>query len=262
MKYIVTAFLSLILVTGISAHETTLAENKKVLLVAANQVSAPTTGWPVGFWIAELSHPFDEFSHAGYQVDIASPNGGKIVPDAYSDPRHESGYSASDVMSYGFLTSPVTAPLLENTIPLQEVTADHYDAIVVVGGQSPMFTFRDNKRLQKLITQFYESGKPTAALCHGLAALVDVKLSNGEYLVKGKKVTGFSLEEDRFVDQALGVKLFSWYIEEALQSRGAIYQQNGMWADYAVNDGNLITGQQQNSGRSVARMVIAQLNNS
>lgn len=230
----------------------------KILLVAANKAQA-SNGWPLGVWAAEISHPYDELTHAGYQVEIASPEGGDLFVDPYSDPRHESGYSAHDIASLGFLSSAKTSALLKGTRALSQVKAAEYAAIIVAGGQSPMYTFRGNKTLQTLIAQFYESGKPTAALCHGVAALVDTQLSNGTYLIAGKKVTGFSLAEDQFVEKTLGTKLFDWYVEPAMRQRSAKYMQGGMWADYAVADGRLITGQQQNSGRSVARLVMAQL---
>jgi putative intracellular protease/amidase len=241
---------------------TTKQPPKKVLIVVANPVQSPKTGWPVGFWAAELTHPYDELTHFGYAVEIASPGGGKIVPDAYSDPRHESGYSAHDFVSLGFLESKLTAPLLETTRSLAEIDHREYAALLLVGGQSPMFTFRENPALQKLIRDFYESGRPTAALCHGVAGLIDVKLSNGEFLLQGKKVTGFSLAEDQFVEKATGSKQSDWYVETAMRERGAQYSDGGMWADYAMVDGNLITGQQQNSGRTVARWIIEQLRNS
>lgn len=234
------------------------APRGRVLLVAAN-MSQAGNGWPVGVWAAELSHPYDELAHAGYAVDIASPDGGDLFIDPYSDPRHESGYSAHDIVSLGFLTSPKTAPLLKATRSLSGVKVTDYDAIIVAGGQSPMYTFRGNAGLQSLIASFHEAGKPTAALCHGVAALVDTQLSNGRYLIAGKRVTGFSLAEDQFVEKAVGAKLFDWYVEPAMKARGARYVQGGMWADFAVQDGHLITGQQQNSGRSVARLVMAQL---
>ena len=234
------------------------ASKGKVLLVAANQATA-TNGWPVGVWAAEITHPYEELTHAGYTVDIVSPEGGDLVLDAYSDPRHESGYSAHDIVSLGFLASPKTAALLKGTPALKSVKVQDYRAIIVAGGQAPMYTFRGNAQLQSLIASFYEAGKPTAALCHGVAALVDTKLSNGKYLIQGKKVTGFSLAEDQFAEKAVGAKLFDWYVEPAMKARGARYVQGGMWADFAVQDGHLITGQQQNSGRSVARLVMAQL---
>ncbi len=124
-----------------------------------------------------------------------------------------------------------------------------------------MFTYRGNAKLQNLIMSFYDSGKPTALLCHGVAALVDIKLPNGKYFVEGKKVTGFSLYEDKEVEQAINGKMFDWYVEEALTNHGAHYMQNGPGADFAIQDGNLITGQQQYSGRSVARLVLQQLAN-
>jgi putative intracellular protease/amidase len=234
------------------------ASKGKILLVAANQSKAGN-GWPLGVWAAEVSHPYDELVHAGYSVDIVSPEGGDLFIDPYSDPRHESGYSASDIVSLGFLTSSKTAPLIKGTRSLAQANLADYAAIIVAGGQSPMYTFRGNQALQKAIATFYEAGKPTAALCHGVAALVDTKLSNGKYLLAGKEVTGFSLAEDQFVEKAVGAKLFEWYVEPAMKERGARYVQGGLWADYAVADRNLITGQQQHSGRSVARLVMAQL---
>lgn len=131
--------------------------------------------------------------------------------------------------------------------------------MIVAGGQAPMFTFRDNDTLKALIREFHAAGKPTAALCHGVAALVDVKREDGSYLVAGKTVTGFSAAEDAFVDEVLGVELFDWWVEPALRERGANYTDGGMWANYAVADGNLITGQQQNSGGAVARLILDQL---
>lgn len=230
-----------------------------ILIVVANETTHPTMGFPLGFWAAELTHPYAELVAHGHKVTIASPNGGRVVVDAYSDPRHESGYSAHDFISLGFLTSPKHTALLDATKALAEVDPADHAAIIVAGGQAPMFTFRDNAALQGLIRAFHASGKPTAALCHGVSALVDVKLDDGSYLVAGRKVTGFSAAEDAYVDQVLGAKLFDWWVEPALRERGAHYTQNGMWANFAIADGNLITGQQQNSGGSVARLIVEQL---
>lgn len=242
-----------------SAFSSDVAPSKgTILLVAANQVQAPN-GWPLGVWAAEISHPYEELVHAGYRVEIVTLKGGDIYIDGYSDPRHESHYSEHDILSLGFLTSPVTAPLLKDAKALTSIKQEDYAAIIVAGGQAPMYSFRNNTDLQKIIASFYASGKPTAALCHGVSALVDIKLSNGEYLLKGKRVTGFSLAEDQYAEKAVNAKIFEWYVEPAMKERGARYVQGGMWADFAVADKNLITGQQQNSGRSVARLVMQQL---
>ncbi|MDJ0836482.1 MAG: type 1 glutamine amidotransferase domain-containing protein [Acidobacteriota bacterium] len=251
--------LSLFALAGF-AQATEGSSKGKILMVASSPATA-LNGWSVGAWIAEISHPYDELTHAGYDVEIVSTNGGKIEIDTYSDPRHESGYSAKDIVSLGFLLSPLTSKKLENTPSISDVNPNNYQAIVLAGGLAPMFTYRENKKLQDLIMNFYDSGKPTALLCHGVAALVDIKLPNGKYFVEGKRVTGFSLYEDKEVEKATNSKMFDWYVEEALTKRGAKYMENGPGADFAIQDGNLITGQQQYSGRSAARLVLQQLSN-
>jgi putative intracellular protease/amidase len=232
---------------------------KKVLMVVANPATSTTTGWPVGFWASELFHPWYEFREAGYEVTVASPKGGKVELDAMSDPRDESRYSADDVLSLGFLSSPELMTALEDTPALGDLDLESFDAIVVCGGQSPMFTFRDDAGLQTALARFYESGRATAALCHGTAALVDARLSDGSYLVAGRTVTGFANVEEEAADAAVGTKVMPWHIEDALRERGANYIEGGLWRTFAVRDGNLITGQQQHSGRRVAQLVIETL---
>jgi putative intracellular protease/amidase len=119
---------------AIDVHST-----KRVLFVVANPGVSPTTGWSIGFWWAELTHPYWAFTQAGYEVTIASPNGGDLITDGYSDPEHESGYSASDILSLGFKKSPTHAALLQATPSISEVNLADYDAIFVTGGQSPLF---------------------------------------------------------------------------------------------------------------------------
>mgnify|MGYP000123481156 CR=1 FL=1 len=231
----------------------------EILIVVANDVPHPTLGFPLGLWAAELTHPYAELAAHGHPITIASLEGGKVSEDAFSDPRHESGYSAHDFVSLGFLTSPRHAPLLDDTLPIAEVDPERFAAIVIAGGQAPMISYRDNTRLQALVRAFHDAGKPTAALCHGVAALLDVTLEDGRSLLAGRTVTGFSAAEDAFVDETLGVTMWDWWVEPAMRARGATYVQGGMWANSAVADGNLITGQQQNSGGSVARLILDQL---
>jgi len=229
---------------------------KRVLMVVANPATASTTGWPVGFWASELTHPWLEFTERGYEVVIASPDGGRVELDAYSDPRHESGYSAHDIVSLGFLSTPALAEQLETTRRLSDCQAADFDAIVVAGGQSPMFTFLDNPVLAAKLAEFYESERVTAALCHGVSALLNVRLSDGSWLVSGKTITGFANVEEDFVDQLMGTKVMPFRIEDLSRERGANYVQGGLWRSYAVRDGRLITGQQQYSGRATAELVI------
>jgi len=142
-----------------------------------------------------------------------------------------------------------------------------YDAIVVAGGQAPMFTFQGAFDLHAKFVEFYEAGKISAALCHGTAILRYAKLSNGEPLVKGKTVTGFANVEEDFADNAVwSMNLLSrdkhvmpWRIEDEMKAMGANYVQAGLWRGFAVRDSNLITGQQNFSGAETAEAVIRAL---
>ncbi len=228
----------------------------KVLMVVANPSVNPKLGWPLGFWAAELMHPYFEFTEAGFEVTVASPDGGKVEPDALSDPRDPSKWSAGDLISMGFLNTPECVALLEKTPKLADLDWSAYDALVVCGGQSPMFTFRHNADLKRALRTFYESNKVTAVFCHGVAALVDVQLADGSYLVSGKTVTGFSNVEEEFSDAAVGQQVMPWRLEDALKERGANCVMGGRFKAFCVRDRNLITGQQQYSGRKVAGLVI------
>ncbi len=229
---------------------------KKVLIVVANPSTSTTMGWPVGFWGAELTHPYYELTERGVEVTIASPAGGKVEMDSLSDPRDPSKWSAEDLITMGFLNTPELMELLADTPRLADLDLDEFDAIMVAGGQSPMFTFRDNEDLKAAIRHVYESEKPTAIYCHGTAALVDLKLSDGSYLVDGKTVTGFANVEEEFSDTFVGQKVMPWRVEDVLKERGANYVHGGLFKAFAVRDGRLITGQQQYSGRKVAQIVI------
>ena len=236
---------------------------KRVAIVLSNPAVSTTTGWPTGFWWSELAHPYLEFTEKGYEVEVFSPDGGKCEADAMSDPRDPSGYSDTDLISMGFLSTPRLAKLVENTKPIDELEVDAFDAIVVAGGQAPMFTFDKAVGLQTKFVAFYEAGKVACALCHGTAILRYAKLSTGDYLAKGKTVTGFANVEEDYADNAVWeMNLLSrdkhvmpWRIEDELKRIGANYIQAGLWRGFAVRDGNLVTGQQNFSGAETAKVV-------
>jgi len=240
---------------------------KRVAIVIANPTRSTTTGQPVGFWWSELTHPYLELTERGHQVELFSPEGGKCEADAISDPRDPSGYSDSDLVSLGFICSPKLAALVERTAAVSELDMRAFDAILVAGGQAPMFSFERAVTLQRLFVDFFEAGKIAAALCHGTALLRYAKLSSGEPLVRGKTVTGFSNLEEDFADRAVwemgalprGSHLMPWRIEDELKQLGANYLQAGLWRSFAVRDGNLITGQQNFSGAETARLLCAAL---
>ncbi len=233
---------------------------KRVLIVASNPSTSPTTGWPIGFWWAELTHPYWEFVERGYEVTIASPDGGLIVPDGFSDPEDASGYSAHDLISLGFKKSPAHAALLESTMPLADVTVDEFAAVFLVGGQAPMVTFFDDERVHALVAAFFEAGKATAVVCHATCVLLKARTSAGALVVEGKTWTGFATSEERYADDYVGQRIQPFWIEdEARMLEGTNFVVSSMFKPFAVRDGNLITGQQQYSGAAAARLVIEAL---
>jgi putative intracellular protease/amidase len=240
---------------------------KRVALVISNPAVSTTTGWPVGFWWSEVTHPYFALTERGYEVEIFSPNGGKCEADGMSDPRDSSGYSSSDLISMGFIATPVLAALVEDTKPVSAIDVDTFDAIVVAGGQGPMFSFETATSLHQKFVAFYEAGRIAAALCHGVAILRYAKLSNGAYLAAGKTVTGFANVEEDFADNAvwsMGLlardkHVMPWRIEDEMKRIGANYVQAGLWRGFAVRDGNLLTGQQNFSGMETAEALIRAL---
>ena len=234
--------------------------NGKILMIASNPSVSKQTGWPIGVWAAEVVHPYWEFSNAGYSVDIASPEGGEVKFDGFSDPEDDSKYAAWDVLSLGFKKDATKMALLKNTIKLSSINPKDYKALLVCGGQAPMYTFIDNTELHKFFVDFYTTGKPTAAICHGTSILLKTKLPNGKYLVEGKQWTGFANSEENYADAYVGQKIQPFRIEdEARKMPNSRFKVAPMFEPFAVQDGNLITGQQQNSGAEAAKLVIAQL---
>ena len=235
----------------------------KILMVASSPTTSQQTGWPIGFWAAELTHPLHVFQEAGYEVTLASTEGGKIEMDGYSNPEDASGYSAHDVISLGYMQQASFQDMLQNTPALSTVNADDYDAIFLVGGQGPMYTFKGNSGLQQLFAGFYEANKPSAAVCHSTTLLLEAKKSNGELVVAGKTWTGFADAEEQYADQAVGQRIQPYWIEtEARKLENTTFKVAAPFSSYAIADGNLITGQQQNSGAAAARLVVEQLETS
>lgn len=232
---------------------------KNILIIVANPSVSTTLGWPVGFWAAELIHPYDTFIQAGNAVTIASPKGGKVELDGYSNPRDASGYSKDDTLSLNYLNDSGFMANLENTPAIAGLNAADYDALVVAGGQSPMFTFRGEDALATLFMQFHAAGKPSAALCHGTCLLLDLKNADGTPFIQGRRMTGFANSEEDFADQVVGQKVMPFRIEDEARALGAEFVAAPAFQPHALADGNLITGQQQHSGHEVAKLVLAAL---
>lgn len=235
-------------------------QKKRIAIVASNPSVSKQTGWPIGLWWAEVTHPFWEFTRQGYEVEIVSPDGGKLEGDRWSDPRDESKYSAEDLISLGFLSSPEHRRLVDNSKPLHDLKLDDFDAVLFVGGQGPMYTFYNDARVHELAAKSYEAGKITAVICHATCILLKTKLTDGKLLVNGKTWTGFANSEEQYAYEFVGQKIQPFWIEEEarkLPNTNFIVQSR--FRSHAVRDGNLVTGQQQYSGAAAARLVIEAL---
>ena len=233
---------------------------KRVIFVVSNEVDSGPAGFAIGYYLTELAHPFWAFQQRGYAMDIASPNGGRVVHDAMSDPEGGRFGPPHDFLSIGFKHSPKVKPLLDSTKKLSDVKVADYDAIFVIGGLGPMVTFTDNAELHKLFASFYEAGKVSATICHGSVILLKTRLSNGKLLAEGKQWTGFCDAEEEIVDKVYNKQVQPFRIEtEAKKISNTKFVQGPAYKPFAVRDGLLISGQQGSSGGRTAELVIQAL---
>jgi putative intracellular protease/amidase len=223
---------------------------KKVLFVVTSHDKLGNTGEKTGFWTEELAAPYYALTDKGVQIDIATPLGGQPP----IDPKSEDPSSATeDTKRYDKDT--VLQEKLKHTKKLSEVNQADYDAVFYPGGHGPLWDLATDKTSSALIEAFYTHNKPVAFVCHSPAVLKNVKV-NGEFLVKGKKVTGFSNTEEA----AVGLTdVVPFLLEDALQANGATYSKTEDWHPYAVEDGLLITGQNPASSKLVAEKLLIQL---
>ncbi len=225
--------------------------NKKVLFVVTSHDKLGNTGGKTGFWTEELAAPYYALADNGVLIDIATPLGGQPP----IDPRSADPSSATEDTKR-FDTDSELKDKLKNTKKLSEVNQADYDAVFYPGGHGPLWDLTTDERSMVLIEEFYINEKPVAFVCHAPAVLKNVKV-NGEYLVKGKKLTGFSNTEEA----AVGLTdIVPFLLEDELQKNGAVYSKAGNWESYAVEDGLLITGQNPASSKLVAEKLLQQLN--
>lgn len=199
---------------------------------------------PTGIWLSEFTEPYILFRNAGYEVSVASLRGGA----APVDPRSLEEAGDDEVAS--------AMKRLETTLPLREVDTGEFDAIFLPGGHGTMYDLPASEELARTLRSFYESGRVIAAVCHGPAGLLGATLTDGSPLVKGKRVTAFTNEEER----AAGLDaLMPFLLEDRLRELGATFVGAPMWSDHVEQDGRLITGQNPQSSVSVAKAVIETL---
>ncbi|KZL05378.1 Molecular chaperone Hsp31 and glyoxalase 3 [Pseudovibrio axinellae] len=222
-----------------------------VLMVLTSHDKLGNTGKKTGFWLEEFAAPYYVFKDAGATITLASPAGGQPPLDPSSDlPDFQT--AATD----RFKADEAANVALANTVKLDTVSADEFDAVFYPGGHGPLWDLVDNTNSISLIEKMYFAGKPVGVVCHASAALVNTKAADGSPLVKSKNVTGFTNSEEDAVQLTDVVPLL---VEDALQEKGAIYQKGPDWASFVLEDENLISGQNPASSEAAAKAILAQL---
>jgi putative intracellular protease/amidase len=216
----------------------------KVLMVLTSHADLGDTGHKTGYYLPEVAHPWKVFTEAGYQVDFVSPKGGEAPMD---------GVDPSDPVQQAFLDDPDVAAALRSTLAPEQANPSDYDVIFYAGGHGTMWDFPDNTQLAKVAAEVYEGGGVVAALCHGPAGLVNVRLSDGSYLVAGKEVSAFTNEEETAVGLT---EVVPFLLQTKLTERGARHTGTENFAAYVVADGRLVTGQNPASATGVAERVV------
>jgi len=212
----------------------------KVLFVITNSDTA--------FWLSEVTHPYWHLTERVVQVDFASPQGGKVVFDPYSDPYFEKSTEPDDLVSKGFLSDKALAAKLETTLRLKDVDLSVYDAIHVAGGRGATFDLFPNEDVAKALEYFWARDKVVGAICHGAIAL-----GNIPDRVRGRRLTGFTLEGDQQLQALFGSGfLIPHYPQTVLEQTGAVYFSKEPYAPCVVVDGKLVTGQNQQSASEYA----------
>lgn len=225
---------------------------KKILLVVTNVDKYADGRTPTGLWLSELTHIYHSAGDEGFDITIASPKGG-ITP---VDPESLKPL-VLDSISKAYWDNSAFRDLLQHTESLQEIAGQQFDCIYLAGGHGTMYDFPEDVMLQHIISDHYERGKLIAAICHGVGGLLNVKLSHGEYLIKGKKLTGFDWFEESIARRK---KKVPFNLEAALKARNVDYQKAFIpMTSKVVTDGKLITGQNPFSSKAMAKVVIQEM---
>ncbi len=221
----------------------------KILIVLTSHSKLGNTDGKTGFWIEEFANPYYIFKDAGAKITLASPKGGQPPIDPKSDAPENQTES-----TIRYKKDEVLLGLMANTLKLEDIDSNDFDAVFFPGGHGPLWDLTTDEDSISLIEEFWDAKKPVAAVCHAPSVLLNVKDEDGEFLVKGKKVTGFSNTEEKAVKLD---KIVPFMLEDELKLKGGIYSKKEDWTSYVVTDGLLITGQNPQSSEAVAKELLA-----
>ncbi len=228
-------------------------ETHKILTVVTGTGRYAGKNLATGLWLSELTHIYDCATHQGYEVTIATPQGGNTPVDPQSlKPL------VLDKLSRDYWNNQDFRHKLQHTQSLAEVSGQDFCCIYLAGGHGTMYDFPHQPVLQALLKKYYEANKTVAAICHGVCGLLNIRLTNGEYLIKGKRLTGYSWLEESVARRK---KAVPFNLEEALKKRGAHYEKAWIpMTSKVVTEGNLITGENPFSSKEMAKVVMQYLN--
>lgn len=223
----------------------------KILMVLTSHDQLGNTGKKTGFWLEEFAAPYYAFKDAGAQLTLASPKGGQPPLDPKSD-----APDAQTEATERFRTDTSAQSALASTVKLDSVKAADFDAVFYPGGHGPLWDLAEDRHSIALIEAFYNSGKPVAAVCHAPGVLRHAKGADGQPLVKGKRVTGFTNTEEEAVQLT---DVVPFLVEDELEAKGGIFSKAEDWASYTVEDGLLLTGQNPASSEATAFSLLSRL---
>lgn len=245
------AFLLLTIFTiGFIQVQTKKSKNmkKKILFIVTSHDKKGDTGEETGYYLGEVSHPWEVLHKAGYEIDFVSPKGGTPPVD---------GLDLKDPINKEFWENKEYKNKIDHSLKPSEVNSNDYSTIFYAGGHGAMWDFADNTQLSTIASKIYENGGIVAGVCHGPAGLVNIKLNNGKYLVDGKKINAFTNEEEAEVKLT---KVVPFLLEDKLKERGAKFEKSGLWQNHVVSDQRVITGQNPQSAKSVGEAILKELN--
>lgn len=226
------------------------AMKKKVLIVLTNTTRYGETTDPTGLWLGEATEFALILQQAGVQVDYVSPRGG-FVP---LDPRSMK-YTDAEIMQF-YETADFQQRALTASLAPDQVDPEAYAAIYYAGGHGVMWDFPDNQPLQEIAAKIYANGGFVTSVCHGIAGLLNIKTAAGDYLIAGREITGFTKSEEWLAGKKAVVPFFN---QAAAEKRGAHFNKRRAYREYAIQDGQLITGQNPFSAKAVARLLVKNL---
>lgn len=249
MKKLAFLFLTLLTIGYIQAqHQKSNRMKKKILFVVTSHDKKGSTGEDTGYYLGEVSHPWEVLHKAGYEIDFVSPKGGTPPVD---------GFDLKDPINKEFWENKEYKNKIDHSFEPSQVNPDLYSAIFYAGGHGAMWDFADHTELADIASKVYENGGIVAAVCHGPAGLVNIKLNNGKYLVDGKKINAFTNEEEAEVKLT---NVVPFLLENKLKERGAKFEKSGLWQNHVVTDQRVITGQNPQSAKSVGEAILKELN--